>query len=84
MIIKITNKMKIIVFDTETTGLPKSRRAQIQHTWLFPHVVQLSWLVYDTGKNKIEKLEDHIVKLPEHMTIPEESTKFMVLLMNKC
>lgn len=67
--------MKIIVFDTETTGLPKSRRAQIQHTWLFPHVVQLSWLVYDTGKNKIEKLEDHIVKLPEHMTIPEESTK---------
>lgn len=67
--------MKVIVFDTETTGLPKSRYAHIQHTWLFPYVVQLSWLVYDTGKNKIEKVEDHIIRLPEHITIPEESMK---------
>lgn len=67
--------MKVIVFDTETTGLPKSRYASIQHTWLFPYIVQLSWFIFDTGTNKIEKLEDHIIKLPEHMLIPEESIK---------
>ena len=46
--------MKFLVFDTETTGLPKSRHAEPEDTWQFPYVVQLSWLIFNTGNNKIE------------------------------
>ena len=56
--------MKFIVFDTETTGLPKSKYAEPEDTWQFPYVVQLSWLIFNTGTNKIETVRDKIIKLP--------------------
>ena len=45
--------MKFLVFDTETTGLPKSKYAEPEDTWQFPYVVQLSWLIFNTGTNKV-------------------------------
>ena len=44
--------MKVLVFDTETTGLPKDN-SNIYRTDMWPHVLQLSYLMYDTNKNKI-------------------------------
>ena len=38
--------MKVLVFDTETTGLPK-KGASLSHPELFPYIVQISWLVFD-------------------------------------
>ena len=67
--------MKIIVFDTETTGLPKSRNASPEHSHLWPYIVQFSWLVYDDATKEIKPIKDYIVKLPDGMTIPEDSTK---------
>ena len=66
--------MKIIVFDTETTGLPKSRKAPPSKTSLWPYVCQVSWLVYDDS-NGTFYTKDFIVKLPDGVTIPEECTK---------
>ena len=54
--------MKIIVFDTETTGLPKSRKAPPSKTSLWPYVCQVSWLVYDDSNGKFYT-KDFIVKL---------------------
>ena len=67
--------MKIIVFDTETTGLPKNRKASPEHSHLWPYIVQISWLVFDDSTNKITNINDHIIKLPEGMDVPESSSR---------
>ena len=38
--------MKVLVFDTETTGLPKGKNPSIYKTELWPHIIQLSYIVY--------------------------------------
>jgi DNA polymerase III epsilon subunit-like protein len=60
---------KILVFDTETTGLPKKRNASMFKPDDWPHVVQLSFLLYDAGKNTIVDSGDYIVKLPAGVEI---------------
>jgi len=67
--------MKILIFDTETTGLPKRRNANPEETYLFPYVVQLSWMVFNTGNNKLEKLKDKIIRLPKNIRIPPSATE---------
>ena len=39
--------MKVVIFDTETNGLPKNRYAPPSQTDAFPAVIQLSWAVYN-------------------------------------
>lgn len=61
-----------LVFDTETTGLPRSMSAPISDSSSWPHIVQISWI---TVKNRsIRKREDHIIK-PEGFRIPYESAR---------
>ena len=67
--------MKCLVFDTETTGLPKCKFVKKNNIHLWPHIVQLSYIVYDTEKNKILVEQDEIVKVNDDIEIPEESTK---------
>jgi len=67
--------MLVLVFDTETTGLPKSSIVNVNTLKYWPHIVQFSYIVYDTEKNKIVKMKDWIVKVSENVSIPEESTK---------
>ena len=44
---------KIIIFDTETTGLPKTKDALVTSTELWPYIVQFSYIIYDMQlKNK--------------------------------
>lgn len=58
--------MKVLVFDTETTGLPPKNK-----TDAWPSIVQLSYMVYDTDAQKVLLLNDNIVKCP--ISIPTES-----------
>jgi len=67
--------MIILVFDTETTGLPETKIINPDTLNLWPHIVQLSYILYDASKNKILNVTDAIVKLPKDVTISEESTK---------
>lgn len=53
--------MKVLVFDTETNGLPESRTAKIFDTEKFPYILQLSYIIYDILDNKIIKVSDHYV-----------------------
>ena len=66
--------MKILVFDVETTGLPKKRKAALDDFDNWPYIVQLSWVVYDVIEGGIESINDSIIMLPENIVIPQEST----------
>lgn len=66
--------MKVLVFDTETTGLPKNRAQAIQQKDNWPHIVSISWLVVESNTNEIITQKSYIVK-PNGWTIPDESTK---------
>jgi DNA polymerase III epsilon subunit-like protein len=73
--IEMTSKNKVIVFDTETTGLPKTNQKPNKwNTHLFPHIVQFSWFIFDTNLKKIIKTCDYIIKLPDGIEIPIEAT----------
>jgi DNA polymerase-3 subunit epsilon len=64
--------MKILIFDTETTGLPTSRESALtSNSW--PHLVSISWVLLNTDTNKIEKEVSEII-FPENWQIPIEST----------
>jgi len=45
--------MKIAVFDTETTGLPKTKIINDLSLHLWPHIVQFRDIIYDTKLKKI-------------------------------
>lgn len=67
--------MRVLVFDTETTGLPKSRLLSPDTLNLWPHIVQFSYIVYDIDNNQILDINDEIVKIKKCMIIPDEATK---------
>lgn len=55
--------MKLLIFDTETTGLPKnsSIKAELkQDNW--PHIVSIAWLVLDTQTNEVLFKKKYIIK----------------------
>jgi len=65
--------MKILVFDTETTGLPTSYNTPVIATQQWPYIVQLSYIIYDTELNTVLDYRDTIIKLPNSITITKES-----------
>jgi DNA polymerase III epsilon subunit-like protein len=70
----VINKMKICVFDTETTGLPKTKILNDESLALWPHCVQFSYIIYDTELNKIIKIIDFVIKVPENINISDEAS----------
>lgn len=69
---EVKNK-KYLVFDTETTGLPKNWSAPVTDTDNWPRLVQLAWQQYDEDGVLLEEQETLVI--PEGFLIPEESTK---------
>jgi DNA polymerase III epsilon subunit-like protein len=67
--------MKVLVFDTETSGLPTERNASIYKTTVWPHIVQLSYIVYDTETDKLVGLEDDYINIPDTVIMDPESVK---------
>lgn len=65
--------MKVLVFDTETTGLPSSRNASILETDKWPYIVQISWILYDTETRTPLEISNYIINC--EVDIPEDSTK---------
>jgi DNA polymerase III epsilon subunit-like protein len=70
--------MKVLVFDTETTGLPqrdeKGKSPSLYDTTKWPYIIQFSYILYDIDKNKILVNHDHVIKLAKHVVISPEST----------
>lgn len=65
--------MFVLVFDTETTGLPKTKVINENTVNLWPHIVQLSYIVYDIEENKIVKISDNIIDIPDDAELSNES-----------
>jgi DNA polymerase-3 subunit alpha len=62
-----------IIFDTETTGLPKNFNAPITDTDNWPRLVQLAWQIHDK-EGKLVDVQNYIVK-PDGFDIPFNAQK---------
>ena len=67
--------MKVLIFDTETTGLPTEKNPSIYDTSKWPHVIQLSYIVYDTETNDIITVEDDYINISDDVVIEPGSQK---------
>jgi DNA polymerase III epsilon subunit-like protein len=65
--------MLVLVFDTETTGLPQSKIISPDTLKLWPHIVQFSYVIYDTDANDIVVSMDNIIKVEEDVVISDGS-----------
>ena len=62
-----------LIFDTETTGLPKRWNAPISDTDNWPRCVQIAWQLHDDMGNCLDH-QDYLVQ-PEGFNIPYDAEK---------
>ena len=62
-----------LIFDTETTGLPKKKKAPLEPISNWPRLVQLAWMVCDCRGGIISK-ENRIIE-PDNFEIPIKVAK---------
>lgn len=62
-----------LIFDTETTGLPKNFTAPISDTDNWPRCIQIAWQLHDEMGNLIES-QDYLIQ-PEGFNIPFDAEK---------
>ena len=66
--------MRVLVFDTETTGLPDGYPS-FYETEKWPHVIQLSYALYDCNLEKTIVENDHIISLADNVIITPKSVQ---------
>ncbi|MDC1361891.1 3'-5' exonuclease, partial [Crocinitomicaceae bacterium] len=57
-----------LIFDTETTGLPRNFKAPISDVENWPRVIQLAWQLHDE-EGKLVEHQDFLIE-PEGFNIP--------------
>ena len=62
-----------LVFDTETTGLPKNYNAPVSWLSNWPRIVQIAWKRFDKSGNELES-KNYIIK-PDGFPIPYKATR---------
>ncbi|WP_298118684.1 DNA polymerase III subunit alpha [Flavobacterium sp.] len=62
-----------LIFDTETTGLPKSWAAPISDTDNWPRCIQIAWQLHDEMGNLLEH-QDYLIN-PEGFNIPYDAER---------
>ncbi len=62
-----------LIFDTETTGLPKRFNAPVSDSDNWPRCVQIAWQLHDAMGNLLER-QDYLVR-PEGFNIPFDAEK---------
>jgi DNA polymerase III epsilon subunit-like protein len=80
-------KSKVLVFDVETTGLlpqkPRYSTAPIPITD-YPHIIQLSFVLYDITDKNIIRSYDSYVKVDERVVISEYVSKLTGITKEMC
>lgn len=62
-----------LIFDTETTGLPRNYNAPITDTDNWPRCIQIAWQLHDAMGNLIEH-QDYLVS-PDGFNIPYDAER---------
>ena len=62
-----------LIFDTETTGLPKRWNAPITDVDNWPRCIQIAWQLHDELGNCIEH-QDYLIR-PDGFNIPYDAEK---------
>jgi DNA polymerase III subunit alpha len=62
-----------LIFDTETTGLPRNKTAPLTDFDNWPRIVQIAWQLHDTNGQLVEA-KNHYIK-PAGFTIPYNAEK---------
>ena len=62
--------MRILFFDTETTGLPKNWKAPVTDIDNWPRIIQMAWLITDEHGNEIDRYKS-LIK-PDGWRVPTE------------
>ncbi len=62
-----------LIFDTETTGLPKNFNAPISDTDNWPRCIQIAWQLHDAMGNLVES-QDYLIQ-PDGFNIPFDAEK---------
>ena len=75
--------MKVLVFDTETTGIIPKQFLPIDK---MPYIVQLAFVMYDTETNSlIDSFSfNQIIKIPSHVQIPQGASDVHKIYKNDC
>ena len=60
-----------LIFDTETTGLPKRWDAPLSDSENWPRCIQIAWQIHD-AQGELVAHEDYLIK-PDGFTIPFDS-----------
>lgn len=77
------NKTTIaLVFDVETTGL--LRKSNMHKVEECPHVLQLSYAMYDCGRRKLLKTVDSYIRIPANVQIPKEASDVNHITYDMC
>ena len=65
--------MIFLIYDTETTGLPRDWKAPLTDSDNWPRLVQLAWQLHDADGSLVSR-GNHIIR-PDGFTIPFTSAK---------
>jgi DNA polymerase III epsilon subunit-like protein len=77
-----SNFRKVLIFDVETTGLlPKTKPTEIGE---YPHILQLSFIVYNMIDNNIEKTYNAYIKVDPAVEIYENITELTGITREIC
>lgn len=76
----------VLVFDTETTGLIQKSLlpVQLNHLDSYPYITQLSAVLYDVDNQKVKRVFNTYVKIPDHVEIPEIVQQLTGINREKC
>jgi len=61
--------MIILACDTETSGLPGAKEVNEINIHLWPYILQLSYVLYDTSTAEIVSYLDHYISIPSSVVV---------------
>jgi len=77
--------MIVLIFDTETSGLPKyGYNKDYINTNSWPFILQLAYVLYDTNKDEIIKKYNKLIKIDDSVEISEDSIKIHNITKKLC